>query len=77
MDPPDVSFQTGHDQSSIDGVRVSSTNNQTQTSVPGIAPIVDIGLCLPAPAPNEDEVLNRGEHNGCVLHSSPVQPLSQ
>ena len=77
MDPPEVSFQMGHNQSSNDGLRVSSTGNQTQSSIPGIASIVDVGLYLPASALNGDEGLNRGEHNGCVLHSSPVQPLSQ
>ena len=51
-----------------------------QSNVPGSAPIVDVGPSLPVPAPNGDEMLNMGEHNGnveCVLHSSSVQPLSQ
>ncbi len=77
MDPPEVSIQTGHDQSANDGIRISLTSNQMQSSVPGSAPIVDVGLYLPA---NGDDVLNRGEDNGnfeCVPHSSSVQSLSQ
>ncbi len=80
MDPPEVFFQTGHDQSANDGTRISLTNNQMQSSVPGGAPVVDVGLCLPAPGPNEDEVLNRGEDNEnfeCVPHPSSAQSSSQ
>ena len=80
MDPPAVSFQTGHNQSANDGIRISSTNNQMQVSVPGSTPMVDVGLYFPAPAPNGDEMLNRGKDNAnfeCVLHTSFAQPLSQ
>ena len=75
MDPPEVSFQMRHDQLANDGIRISSTNDQAQSSAPGSALIVDVGLYLPGPAPNGAEVLNRGEDNGnfeCVLHSSSV-----
>ena len=80
MYPPDVSLPTGHDQSANDGIRISSMNNQMQSSVPRSAPIVEIGLYLPVPAPNGDEMLNRGEDNvnfEYVLHPSSVQSLSK
>ena len=75
MDPPEVSFPTGHDQSANDRTRISSTNNQMQSCVPKSPPIMDVGLYLPVPAPNGDEMLNRGEDNAnfeCVLHYSSV-----
>ena len=70
MDAPAVPFQKGHVN---DVVRVSSTNNQTQISVPGSAPIVDGGLYFPAPVQNGDEMLHRGDDNAnfeYVVHSS-------
>lgn len=51
-------------------------NNQMQSNVPENAPIVGIGPYRPVPAPNGDEMLNRGEDNEnleCVLHSPSVQ----
>ena len=80
MDPPGVSFQTGHDQPANNGIGISSMNNQMHIGAPGSAPIVDVGLFPPAPTPNGDETVNPGEDNGnleCVLHSSSVQSLSQ
>jgi len=75
MGPPEVSSQMGHEAAANNGIRISSTNDQMQSSAFGTAPIVSIGQ-PPAPAHSGDEVLNPGEDNGnveFVLHSTSIQ----
>ena len=67
----------GYDQSGEDGIRISSGNNQMQSTALGAAPIADIGRSSPAPAPSGEEVLYLNEENGnteCALQSPLYNP---